>query len=222
MYCDTRNTPQASPARRATWSDVPQLSGMLARAFDADPLYQWLVPRDAQRAPRLVALFELFLRQMSHELNETFVVDGTGGCALWKRPGQHHYPLYRQLLWLPAYVRSLGLKRMPSAFRLLETMERVHERLAPEPHFYLFLLGVEPERQGQGLGGLALAPTLQQCDREGRLAFLETAQRSNLAFYERRGFRIREVREGADFPTLWFMTREPRAEPAAQHDSPLR
>ncbi|HEY6078262.1 MAG TPA: GNAT family N-acetyltransferase, partial [Polyangiaceae bacterium] len=159
---------------------------------------------------RLVSLFELFLRQMSHELNETFAVGDKDGCALWKRPGEHRYPFYRQVLWLPAYLRSLGLKRMPGALRLLGTMEEAHERLAPEPHFYLFLVGVDPERQGRGLGAQALTPTLQQCDRDGRQAFLETAQPSNVAFYERRGFRIRQVLEGAEFPTLWFMTRDPR------------
>jgi GNAT superfamily N-acetyltransferase len=205
------SSPEPEPrVARATWDDVPQLSGMLARAFDADPLYQWLVPRGAQRAQRLVAMFELFLRQMSHELNETFTVGGAEGCALWKRPGQHRYPFYRQLLWLPAYVHSLGLKRMPGALKLLQTMEEAHERLAPEPHFYLFLLGVEPERQGRGLGALALTPTLQQCDREARPAFLETAQPSNVPFYERRGFRTRQKLESTDFPTLWFMTRDPR------------
>src|SRR6187401_426845 len=90
--------PDARAPRPGTWDDVPQLTSVLARAFDADPLYQWLVPRDAQREQRLVSLFDLFLREMSHELNQTFTLGSAEGCAVWKRPGQHRYPLYRQLL----------------------------------------------------------------------------------------------------------------------------
>ena len=51
---------------------------------------------------------------------------------------------------LPAEV---PLARLDAFF---STIGPAHERAAPEPHWYLRLLGVEPAHQGQGLGSILL------------------------------------------------------------------
>jgi GNAT superfamily N-acetyltransferase len=59
----------------------------------------------------------------------------------------------------------------------------------PEPHDYLFILGVEPEQHGRGLGGALLTALL--ADRTpGLPCYLETFNPLNVPFYERRGFRV--------------------------------
>ncbi len=188
---------------------MPALVGVLARAFAQDPFYQWLVLPDARRDARLLATFELFLREMSGDLNETYTAGAPDGCAVWRRPGEHEFPLLKQLRLFPAFVRIMGLSRIPSGLKLLDAMDKVHGRLAPEPHFYLFVLGVEPTRQGQGMGGRLLEPVLRKCDREGHRAYLETAQSKNVAFYARHAFTVREVFERPPWPKLWCMIREP-------------
>jgi ribosomal protein S18 acetylase RimI-like enzyme len=205
-------TPRPEPAvtRPAEWSDVPALVSLLARAFAQDPFYRWLVLPDSRRDQRLGATFELFLRQMSGNLNETHVTGAPDGCAVWRRPGEHKLSLLQQLKLLPAFARIMGLSRIPNGLKLLEAMDQLHERLAPEPHFYLFVLGVEPARQGQGLGAQLLEPILKRCDREGQRAFLETSEGSNVAFYERRGFTVRDVLQRPPWPTFWCMIREAR------------
>jgi ribosomal protein S18 acetylase RimI-like enzyme len=40
-------------------------------------------------------------------------------------------------------------------------MEHLHKRDVPPEHWYLFVLGVEPDRQGQGVGGKMIAPILE-------------------------------------------------------------
>ena len=54
-----------------------------------------------------------------------------------------------------------------------------------------------------------LRGTLEECDRTGTLAYLESSKETNIPFYERHGFRV-----DADFsppggPKLWAMTRLP-------------
>jgi ribosomal protein S18 acetylase RimI-like enzyme len=190
---------------------VPALVSMLSRAFEQDPFYRWLVLQDERREQRLAATFELFLREMSGDLTETYVTGAQDGCAVWRRPGEHKFPLLKQLKLLPAFARIMGLSRIPNGLKLLETMDQLHDRLAPEPHFYLFIVGVDPPRQNQGLGVQLLEPTLRRCDREGYRAYLETAQATNITFYERRGFTVREVLERPPWPKFWCMIREPSA-----------
>ncbi|CAM5387282.1 Acetyltransferase OS=Streptomyces glaucescens OX=1907 GN=SGLAU_22610 PE=4 SV=1 [Streptomyces glaucescens] len=57
----------------------------------------------------------------------------------------------------------------------------------PRP-WYLWMIGVTPDRRGEGLGTALMMPVLDDCDREGRLAYLEAEQRRQRRLYERLGF----------------------------------
>ena len=102
---------------------------------------------------------------------------------------------------------ALTPRRAPLTLWGLGGVERVHPR---ERHLYLAVLGVDPPRQGQGLGSWLLAPGLEACDREGVGAYLETAKARNVVFYERHGFRVRDELRLPRGPKVWLMWRAPR------------
>ncbi|HVY28363.1 MAG TPA: GNAT family N-acetyltransferase [Polyangiaceae bacterium] len=195
--------------RRATPADSPQLVHVLSRAFEADPLYRFLVRPGPGRDARLAGLFELILRHLSDDWREVFTTANTDGVALWLRPGMQKVPALRQALLLPAFARVLGVRAMPPGLRIMAHMDALHARYAPEPHFYLSILGVDPARQGQGLGRELLSPMLERCDRERRRIYLETAQPKNVPYYERHGFRVLAETQHVEFPTLFSMARDP-------------
>lgn len=200
-----------SPLRLATAPDVAVLAPVLARAFDQDPFINWLVLQDERRQMRMERTFEVMLQRLSSGLNETYTNPELEGAAIWKRPGEFKLPLMLQLSLLPTFAEGTGWGRLPSLLGLLQHLEGQHDRIVPEPHFYLLALGVEPERQGRGLGGRLLAPVLARCDEEGKRAYLETARADNLPFYTRHGFEVAQVMERAGWPKFWLMQREPRA-----------
>jgi ribosomal protein S18 acetylase RimI-like enzyme len=193
--------------RKAAMEDVPALIPVLARAFDQDPFINWVVRQDERRLARMEWTFEVMLRQMSGELNETHATRDLAGAALWKRPGEFKLPLIRQLRLLPAFARAMGWGKIPTFLKMLAHTELLHDQLVPEPHYYLFVLGVDPSRQGQGLGAQLLEPVLALCDREGKRAYLETSREDNLGFYRRQGFEVVHIVERAGWPKFWMMTR---------------
>ncbi|GAA4190968.1 hypothetical protein GCM10023074_08430 [Microbispora amethystogenes] len=72
-------------------------------------------------------------------------------------------------------------------------------------------MGTAPEFQGRGLGGAVLLPGLEEAERAGYPAFLETSSERNVAFYERHGFRVTaDVRLPDNGPRTWCMRRDPR------------
>jgi ribosomal protein S18 acetylase RimI-like enzyme len=195
--------------RRATPADLPQLVQTLAKAFEQDPLYSYLVPPGPRRDARLRGLFELILRYLSDDWREVLTTDDHGAVALWLRPGMQKVPLVRQAQLVPAFSKVLGFRNIPSGLRLMAHMDALHARFAPDPHYYLSLLAVAPEQQGRGLGGALLAPTLERCQRERVRIYLETAQPKNVPFYQRHGFRVLAETKHKAYPTLWSMAREP-------------
>jgi ribosomal protein S18 acetylase RimI-like enzyme len=200
--------------RRATSADITSLARVLGRAFVDDPFYDWLVRRNGEadhgaREQRLLHTFDVMLRRMSADLNETYTPSDLSGAALWKRPAEYKLSLPLQLRLLPAFARAMGWLRIPTFLNLLEHLEALHDRWVPEPHFYLFVLGVEPARQRSGLGGQLLGPVLARCDARQKRAYLETTKADNLPFYARHGFEVVHVVEDARWPTFWSMRREP-------------
>ncbi|GFH28825.1 N-acetyltransferase domain-containing protein, partial [Haematococcus lacustris] len=60
-----------------------------------------------------------------------------------------------------------------------------------QPFFYIAFLAVQPEGQGQGLGGRMLRHLLRRADEAGRWSYLEATNDRNVQLYQRHGFSIR-------------------------------
>ncbi|MFR9796465.1 GNAT family N-acetyltransferase [Streptomyces sp. MS06] len=96
----------------------------------------------------------------------------------------------------------------------VELIGRLTEGIHPEgrAHAYLWMIGVAPGHQGEGLGGALLAHRLEHCDRIGLPAYLEASSARSRRLYERLGFvdtgRPLDLPDG---PRMWPMWREPRA-----------
>jgi GNAT superfamily N-acetyltransferase len=199
--------PAAAHAAKAAPGDARALARTLARAFADDPVSAWFFPRDAGREERLARAYErVFLRRIALPREATFSVAGHAGVAMWLPPGQAHLGAVEQLRLLPALAAACG-RDLPRALRGMGAMEAIHPH---EPHWYLWLLGVDPERQGEGLGSALLAEVLHRCDRDRLPAYLEATTPRSHALYLRHGFEdAGELRLPDGGPRLWPMWREP-------------
>ncbi len=96
---------------------------------------------------------------------------------------------------------------------VMATWGELHGRDMPMPHWYLMILGVDPPRHGQGVGGALLAPMLARADAEGLPCYLETAKNRNVRFYQKHGFRVLvEDTMSENGFRFWTMRRDPRPE----------
>lgn len=194
--------------RRATVAELPRVGQALAAAFADDPVWSWLVSPTidwAARAPGFYAA-EARLRLGDEGNGEVLVDDQLRGAALWAGPG-HWRTTLRQTLTLA--VPSMRMFRL-SVVRGLKTLSIVERHHPDEPHWYLAYLGTEPAHQGHGIGSALIAPVTERCDAEGLGAYLESSKESNVAFYARHGFELRDRIELPGGPPMWLMWREPR------------
>ena len=191
--------------RKATPADVPALTGALARAFDDDPVMEWLFP-DLRRRPRWTrTFFEVRLRQLLRQ-DEVWATGDRSGAALWAQPDRWKLTVGETASLLARIAIGVG-RRTVSGLRGLTLIEEHHPR---EPHWYLAVLGVDPPAQGAGLGSALLAPVLRSCDEDGVAAYLESSKERNIAFYARHGFRVTEEVRMPKGPPVWLMWRDPR------------
>lgn len=193
--------------RKVTRDDVPAVSRLLARAFDDDPFITYLVKQDARRFERMTSLMRLVLTNYTMNLEETYVTEGFEGAASWNAPSRRPGGLLTDLRGLPSLVSATGFGGVGQAIRALDLLEQEHPKA---PHYYLEIIGVEPEHQGKGIGSQLMASVLSRADQEGAPAYLENSKERNLPLYERHGFRVtKELHLPKGGPTVWLMWREP-------------
>jgi ribosomal protein S18 acetylase RimI-like enzyme len=187
---------------------LAEASVILARAFQDDPAWSWVLPNARRREALLPWLFRVGFEITQAEVWTTR--RGIVGCARWLPPGPPHVhigPMLRALVATPMRVRE-GTTRFLAYGRAVEAMRA---ETVPEAHWYLAGIGVDPSVQRRGVGGALLRPGLDAADKARLPAALLTNSERNLSFYERHGFEV--IHEGEtpeNGPHAWMMRREPQ------------
>jgi len=135
--------------------------------------------------------------------------------ACWLAPGKADLTVGRMLragwgmVWALLRLRGQDSRRFLAVYGHIE---EAHKRVMVRPHWYLWVLGVDPIHQGQGIGGRLMQPILAQADATGLPCYLQTQTEANVAFYQRHGFAIiAHEPVSAHGGPLWYMVREPRS-----------
>ena len=184
--------------------DVEQVSVTLSRAFFDDPVIAWIVPDPGRRRMVLPGMFRTFASAFVRH-NESLVTSDGAGAALWAPPGVPAVADHEA----ERFGRELEKVTGADAPRLFAVDELMAAHHPQAPCYHLQLVGVDPERQGRGVGSALLTPVLDRCDRDGVPAYLEATSLRNRRLYERHGFQTREVLQIPGGPAMWAMWREP-------------
>ncbi len=193
--------------RRAETAEFGELARMLARAFHEDPVASWACRPESLRPRVLERLFGLRLRDI-HPVGEIWTDDDLQSVAVWAAPDKWHTTTRQDMAYATSLLHPRLLLRMPMVVSGLLGAQKVHP--ADPPHWYLAILGTDPSAQGRGLGSAMMRPVLEECDRDGIGAYLESSKEQNLAYYARHGFRVTSERDLPRGPRLWSIWRDPR------------
>ena len=172
-------------------------------AFGSDPVARWAYPEPHDYLGHFPAFVRAFGGN-AFEHGAGYYAEGFAGAALWLPPDAH--PREEEMGAL--MEQTISGERRQEVFALMEQMGGYHPA---EPHWYLPLIGVDPVRQGQGYGSALMAHALVPCDREGRLAYLESTNPRNIPLYQRHGFEILGTIQVGSSPPVVPMLRRPRA-----------
>jgi GNAT superfamily N-acetyltransferase len=181
---------------------------VLAAAFHDDAMFVFIEP-DGERRRRVLPWFFGAALRLGRQLGRVDVEPDVGA-AIWLRPGSK--------IGVPAAIRSglvlaplhFGLPALKRFGALTSAFEEAGARVHGDRYWHLFILGVAPDHQGQGVGRRLVTPVLAAADAAGERCYLETLEERNLPFYSRLGFAVGEEVAQPGLPRFWAMVREPR------------
>ena len=188
--------------RSATSDEMSRAVAAIVAAFLTDPIarFAWPSPHD------YLLCMPLGTREFagaSFKHGTAYVSGDLGGAALWLPPGVH--PNGEALERI--FRDTAKAEHLDDLLATFEKMEQWHPK---EPHWYLPMIGVEPNAQGKGLGAELMRHAVERCDQEKALSYLESSNPRNISLYLRHGFEVLgEIRFGAG-PLVTPMLRRPR------------
>ncbi len=191
---------------------IPAAGAVLARALFDDGLARYMYPDDEERKARTPWHFSAMVRYGVLFGRVLATAGEPHGVAIWLTPGETAMTDNRiaaaGLDASPAVLGEAAFGRFVSA---MEEIEPYREQDIAPRHWYLALVGVDPDYAGKGIGSALLRPILAEADANGVPCYLETAEERNVAFYQKHGFET--VRHGTVPDTAveyWTMQRSSR------------
>jgi ribosomal protein S18 acetylase RimI-like enzyme len=192
----------APTVKTAAASDEGSVIDALKLAFVTDPATRWVWP-DPRKYLANFSSFAMAFGGRAFANQSAYYVGDYAGAALWLPPNIH--PDVDSLFALLQSTGSSGAQKDGPA--VFEKMGSYHPS---EPHWYLPLLGVDPLRHGEGLGSALMQHALVRCDRDNKLAYLESSNQKNIPFYERHGFKLLGTIQVGTSPPIFPMLRKPK------------
>ena len=186
-----------------------KLGQSLAHAFQDAPDYRYILSDHPDRIEALNWLFGTFMMRLAFRCGYVHAtVNGSAG-MLALAPGQ--CSTLRALLaaGVLSFPAQVGWKASWRALMLGLSLERRRLKLTREPHWYLLAIGVEPGRQGQGIGYNLMSQAIRRAEVDGLPCYLEVFDEALVRHCESRGFVVvQQELLPTGFP-LWSMMRQP-------------
>ena len=189
---------------RATPADLVKTVDRLTHAFAHDPITGFLLEEGPAYQERLTRFFSLLMRARI-ALGMPVLVARNGdeihGIVMGNVPSPPAWPADIAHEW-EDFERAV-----PGMVDRLAIYEGLAAQYAPDvPHYYLGVIGVDPAKRGRGIGMRLISSfcALSAADGLSHGVYLETAQPSNVRFYQRAGF-IETGRGTMGSATLWCM-----------------
>ena len=192
-----------------------EAAAVMGRALLDDPLCVSVLPDAQQRVSGVPLLMGMFLRiGLAH--GEVWVTPPPiRGVASWLSPAHPTITAEeREAAGWQEVAAALGREAVDRFQAFIDDRDGAVGSLAPESHWHLAWLGVEPGHQGQGIGSTLVRRMTDRADAEGTACWLFTFASRNVPVYEHLGFHVTlDTLLPSSGLRLWVMARPPHVQP---------
>lgn len=197
-------------------SQVGNASEIAAKAFADDPVFAYLTPSDRELHFRALTWLMNKALEYCTKYDRVYTTSDLQGVAAWLPPHQSSpnlLQLFQMVIQLQLYDFPFrcGWNRVGRCLAYLLAMEKAHQKdTKNQPHWFLAVIVVNPENQGQGVGSSLLQPILDRASHEGLPCYLATFTEQAVHFYQKNGFEIvSNQRFLVNSPSFWTLKRNP-------------
>ncbi|MGX5200563.1 GNAT family N-acetyltransferase [Aliikangiella sp. IMCC44632] len=171
----------------------PHLAQALYLALKTDPYFKFIqacIDADEAVAQQgMLAYMDYSIVEAQEFATVYMPSDIAYGVSVWSKPIDSSLLARKRQLKEKFFIQCLG-EKASRLIRLISQQMGDNQRNFVQPSdWYLSIIGIAPEFQGQGLGLGLVEPILQQADELNVATYLETYSAKNHTFYQRLGYK---------------------------------
>jgi GNAT superfamily N-acetyltransferase len=172
--------------KRAQYIDRATIVDILVNSFRDNKSVNYIIQQDRKKELRLRRLME-YSHDVCKLYGDVFITEDKTGCALIVKPDKKKATLKAIFLDIKFVINCLGLSNVKKAMSREAKIKSHH----PEGLlYYLWFIGVDPNKQSQGIGSSLLKEVIAEGQKESRIICLETSTLKNIPWYQSFGFNI--------------------------------
>jgi ribosomal protein S18 acetylase RimI-like enzyme len=193
---------------RLEMKDLDKASEVLGLAFLDDPDTMKIMPDDEIRIKKLRHFFRCFIK-FGLIYGEVYAPSpDVEGVAVWVHSSTKDITLWRSLRsGFMGLIFKVDGKAMKVFSSYGKQMDEETGSVIDRDHWFLFILGVDPELQRKGFGTKMIEPMLDRIDKEKLPIMLDTNKQNNIGYYQKFGFEVVKNYKVLD-NDHWGMVRE--------------
>lgn len=183
-----------------------EFADVLTRAFLDDPYYGYIMPNRNKSRKQLHWWMKLLLNY-TLKYGDIYYTDDHKAIAMWLGPEKPVVSDIKILsMGLILYPFKVGLRNFMRLMDIDGQWKKEHKKL-DKRHYYLMVIGVEPEFQQKGIGSRLMQVGLKKADDEKLECFLETVTPEDVRFYEKHNFKVIHNKAFSEKQQFWIMKR---------------
>lgn len=172
--------------KRAQHTDRATIVDILVNSFRDNKSVNYIIQQDSKKELRLRRLME-YSHDVCKLYGDVFITADKSGCALIVKPDKKKNSLKSIMLDAKFVIKCLGLSNVKKAMSREAKIKSYH----PDGLiYYLWFIGVDPNKQSQGIGSSLLKQVIAEGQKESRIICLETSTLKNIPWYQSFGFKI--------------------------------
>lgn len=198
-------------------TEYPELANALYLALQKDAFYQSIESTISEEwgdvGNAMVAYMDYSICE-AKRFGECYIPKQQHyGISVWSKPLNKEQESLREELKKEFIVHNMGYNTYQIYRKVCDFMSDKSSPVIEKNAWYLSIIGILPEFQGQGLGPGLVESVLEKTDKLGVATYLETFAPRNITFYQRLGYQICDSYiEPVTKAEYWLMQRLPLKE----------
>ena len=193
--------------------EYPELANALYLALAEDAFYTTLeasVSEDTKIAKQAMLAYMDYSIIESQKFGECFIPEEQHyGVSIWSKPQSDEEQQLTSQLKKQFIRQNMGEQAYQTYQDICDFMSQKSSSLIAPNSWYLSIIGILPEFQGQGLGPGLVESVLEKTDQLGVPTYLETFTPRNKTFYFRLGYEVVDsFIEPVTKAEYWLMSRD--------------
>jgi ribosomal protein S18 acetylase RimI-like enzyme len=174
--------------KKASYKDKDAVVNILSKSFVNDPHINWLLEESNNKNKLQIIAEYVFEESLARGV--VYLSDDNTAAALWNTEIKERVSL-QYIVRNLSFLFRVGIR---STIRCLQADKLIYAEYPKNAKYcQLYLIGVLPEVQGQGLSSTLMNSMIEEMKEKSISIHLETANYKNVAIYKKKGFDIFKI-----------------------------